>query len=149
MKSTTFVISQDMGEVVAYDPKHYQENKEKFAAKSKAWREANVERTKENRRRNYLANKERDLLYSTKYNRLKKTGVTDQQYQEQLIKQKGVCAICDKTCTKALAADHDHVTGVFRGLLCNNCNRGIGHLQDSPEILQRALVYLKGSPCGS
>ena len=30
----------------------------------------------------------------------------------------------------------------LRGLLCNNCNRGIGHLKDSPMIIEKALKYL-------
>lgn len=127
---------------VAYNPEHYRLNKEKYAAKSKAWREANPERARENRKKNYEANKERDLAYSTRYNRLKKTGVTDEQYQSQLEKQQGLCAICGNSCTKALAADHAHDTGRFRGLLCNNCNRGLGHFKDSPGLLHNAIKYL-------
>jgi hypothetical protein len=128
---------------VAYDPKHYQANKERIDAKNKAWALANKERTKENRRRNYLLNKERDLKYSTEYNRLRKTGVTPEQYNAKMEEQAGLCAICNKECTKALAADHDHETGKFRGLLCNNCNRGLGHFKDDSMLLLRALYYLE------
>jgi hypothetical protein len=39
--------------------------------------------------------------------------------------------------------DHDHVTGLFRGWLCHDCNRGIGALADSPERINRVLSYLK------
>lgn len=39
--------------------------------------------------------------------------------------------------------DHDHDSGHFRGWLCHDCNRGIGNLGDNPEILQRAIDYLK------
>jgi hypothetical protein len=131
--------------VVAYSPEHYLANKEAYAKKSKEWRETNPEQAKANRRKNYLENKERNLQYSTTYNRLKKTGVTNEQYQTQLLKQQGVCAICSKECSKALAADHDHTTGIFRGLLCNNCNRGLGHLQDDITLLQKAIDYLKGT----
>lgn len=128
---------------VAYNPDHYLANKEAYAAKSKAWRLANPERAKENRRRNYEENKQHNLDYSTKYNRHKKTGVTDEQYQQQLVKQQGLCAICGGSCTKALAADHCHSSGVFRGLLCNNCNRGLGHFKDSPALLYNAMKYLE------
>lgn len=127
---------------MAYNPEHYKQNKEKYNAKSKAWREANPEKAKENRKRNYEINKERDLTYSTKYNRLKRTGVTDEKYQIQLEKQQGLCAICKGTCTKALAADHCHNTNTFRGLLCNNCNRGLGHFKDNPQLLIQAIKYL-------
>lgn len=93
----------------------------------------------------YLDHKEKEKAYSTKLNRLRRTGVTDDQYQTQLLKQKGVCAICGNACTKALAADHSHITGTFRGLLCNACNRGIGYLKDDAALLQKAIDYLKGN----
>ena len=94
------------------------------------------------RRKYYLEHKEKELAYSTKLNRLRRTGVTEEQYLIQLAKQNGVCAICNNKCTKALAADHDHVTGKFRGLLCNSCNRGLGYLKDDIKIITKALEYL-------
>ncbi len=95
------------------------------------------------RRKYYLEHKEKEIAYSTKFNRLKRTGVTEEQYQTQLLKQDGVCAICKNKCSKALAADHDHLTGKFRGLLCNSCNRGIGYLKDDVKIITKALEYLR------
>lgn len=44
---------------------------------------------------------------------------------------------------KRLAYDHDHATGLFRGWLCEKCNRGIGLLGDSPQVLAKAIVYLQ------
>ena len=117
-------------------------DKEKRAISSKAWRERNPERAKENRKRNYESNKERNLIYATEYNRKRRTGVTPEQYQEALIKQSGVCAICSQSDTKALAADHCHDTGKFRGLLCSKCNRGLGYLNDNVELLKQAIRYL-------
>lgn len=95
------------------------------------------------RRKYYLAHKEKEIAYSTKLNRLRRVGVTEEQYQKQLEQQNGVCAICGGTCSKALAADHCHKTNKFRGLLCNNCNRGLGHFKDDPNLLQKAMGYLK------
>jgi hypothetical protein len=130
-------------EVVAYNPEHYQKNKEKYSAKSKAWREANVERAKENRRKSYLANKEANLQYSKEYNLKRKFNITSIEYNTMLEKQNNVCAICGNTCSKSLAVDHCHTTGRIRGLLCNNCNRGLGHFKDNPNYLQKAIEYLK------
>lgn len=63
--------------------------------------------------------------------------------------QGGVCACCGndptahfKTGRPTLVVDHDHETGVIRGLLCSPCNRAIGHLGDSVEGLQAAIDYL-------
>ena len=78
-----------------------------------------------------------------------KYGITLDEYDELLKKQKGVCAICGKPETKIvwntvcrLTVDHDHKSGVVRGLLCFRCNTGIGKLYDDPEILRKAANYL-------
>jgi hypothetical protein len=74
----------------------------------------------------------------------KKYGITLEQYQAMLEKQDGVCAVCGEGCKsgRALSVDHNHTTGQLRGLLCGNCNRGIGYLQDDPELIRAALEYI-------
>ncbi len=70
---------------------------------------------------------------------------TPEHYDELLAKQKGVCAICfepEKGKREYLCIDHDHKTGYIRGLLCHDCNLGIGKLKDSPELLKSAIWYL-------
>jgi hypothetical protein len=42
-----------------------------------------------------------------------------------------------------LAVDHDHKTGKVRKLLCHNCNRALGLLQDNPELLRKAASYVE------
>jgi hypothetical protein len=71
------------------------------------------------------------------------------QYTEMLKAQGGVCAICHQPEThkrngklKALAVDHNHKSGAIRGLLCSDCNTGIGKLKDDVKILQSAIQYL-------
>lgn len=71
-------------------------------------------------------------------------GVDRKRYDELLAEQGGVCAICFGTNgNHRLAVDHYHVTGTVRGLLCHNCNQAIGKFKDSPEIVKRALAYLR------
>jgi hypothetical protein len=43
---------------------------------------------------------------------------------------------------RGLNVDHDHLTGMFRGLLCEECNKGIGLLADDPNACTNAAVYL-------
>jgi len=62
-----------------------------------------------------------------------------------LIDQNNTCAICDVKHfdTKKLHVDHCHSTGKVRGLLCSNCNNGMGKLGDSIERLELVINYLK------
>lgn len=68
--------------------------------------------------------------------------------------QNGVCKICNKPETTVdkrngktidLSIDHDHKTGVVRGLLCSKCNKGIGYFNDNPELIIVAANYIKQS----
>jgi hypothetical protein len=58
------------------------------------------------------------------------------------------CAICGNGPPdgKRLDADHNHRTGVQRGLLCNNCNAGLGRFSEDSRLLRRAVDYLTGAP---
>ncbi len=79
--------------------------------------------------------------------REKTLGVTQDQYLSMFTKQKGQCGICRKRLYskryKAFAVDHDHQTGHIRGLLCTNCNTGLGLFKDDPVALQRAIEWTK------
>lgn len=80
---------------------------------------------------------------------LKKTfGLTLEAYASILEAQHGVCAICSGPQSeegRMLAVDHSHATGKIRGLLCGNCNRGLGMFKDQEDLLLRAVLYLKNS----
>lgn len=113
---------------------------------SKRYRERNPEKYKESQKKFRDNNKqymsERQRKYQLKFN----YGITEADYGSMLAMQTSRCGICgtDKLTGKwkRFAVDHDHTTGRVRGLLCNECNRGIGLLKDNPDILRKAAEYI-------
>lgn len=73
--------------------------------------------------------------------------MTIERYNIMLETQNHSCAICKRhknEFKRMLNVDHNHLTGEVRGLLCDSCNRGIGYLKESIEILDNAKIYLYG-----
>ncbi len=59
------------------------------------------------------------------------------------LRQSGVCAICLKEeVNKSLCVDHDHKTRMLRDLLCDACNKGLGHYRDNSALMRRGADYL-------
>lgn len=77
---------------------------------------------------------------------IKRYGLTIKDYDNLLDKQKGFCAICSTQepggKNNKFHIDHDHKTGKVRGLLCHNCNRGLGFFKDSSFLLSKASSYI-------
>ncbi|WP_370268428.1 endonuclease VII domain-containing protein [Streptomyces sp. V4I8] len=73
----------------------------------------------------------------------RKYGITLVERDEMIAAQKGLCAIC--LTAPAVHVDHCHETGRVRGVLCFNCNSGLGLLRDDPEAMNRAADYLEGN----
>jgi hypothetical protein len=68
--------------------------------------------------------------------------LTDQEYADILAEQDGHCALCPGTSKRGkLHTDHDHRTGLIRGLLCFRCNRALPAYVDA-AWLRRAADYL-------
>lgn len=77
-----------------------------------------------------------------------KYNLTIDQWNEMFNSQGGKCKICSihqSKLNRRLAVDHCRSTSKVRGLLCDTCNRGIGFLKESQEILEAAIKYLKDS----
>jgi hypothetical protein len=76
---------------------------------------------------------------------LKRTyGLTLADYERMFEAQGGVCAICREARPeeRTLHVDHDHETGVIRGLLCFRCNNALGDFREEYELFRRAADYL-------
>lgn len=78
-------------------------------------------------------------------------GLTLEQLDQMLEEQDHKCAICGEEESQVingktirLAVDHCHDSGAVRGLLCMNCNRGLGLFKDDPARLKHAIAYLEG-----
>lgn len=77
----------------------------------------------------------------------KRYGISIDDYDRMATTQGHKCAICGgqnfgKNRSR-FCVDHDHETGQIRALLCNKCNRGIGYLNDDPDLLERAADYIR------
>ena len=69
-------------------------------------------------------------------------GITDDEYAAMVLASGGLCAICNEAMGDDICVDHCHDSGAVRGLLCRNCNFGLGHFRDDPARLTAALAYL-------
>lgn len=79
-------------------------------------------------------------------------GITHEEYKSKCKQQKNRCALCgQKECRvhyrtgkrQSLSVDHNHETGQIRELLCRDCNLGLGMFQHCPNLLLKAIKYLK------
>lgn len=99
------------------------------------------------------ANRTQDeMAFRNLTKRIGEFGMTLDQYHSMMESQNFSCAICHKAFVFGVGSkarqsgahlDHCHTTNRVRGLLCANCNVGIGHLQESPRLFQRAAAYVK------
>lgn len=110
----------------------------------KDWEKRNPEKRKKLHQNFYAKKKERMRWYwiESKY------GMTKEKYHELLEEQNNGCRICGATEAKHrssnnLLVDHCHVTGKYRGLLCNRCNTSLGFVNDDIELLEKMVNYLK------
>ncbi|MFD5308287.1 endonuclease VII domain-containing protein [Streptomyces ardesiacus] len=74
-------------------------------------------------------------------------GLGPGEYDKLFEAQGGKCAICGGTRRGNLDVDHDHATGIVRGLLCAADNRKVlKYARNDPERLRRAADYLENPP---
>lgn len=134
---------------------HYLANREAVLEKSRRWALANRGQVNARNAARRDAAPEKAAEVCRRGHEARRVGVcgfTAAQYAELSAMQGGVCAICArpderrhrKTGTPyQMDVDHDHETGVVRGLLCGRCNRALGLFRDDPSALRAAAAYLE------
>ncbi len=131
----------------AYYHAYHLANKERRAANAARSRANNRERVAENRREWRVKNPEREKYTQWKSDLKRHYGLTPEDYEALFDGQSGCCPICGLTLPegKNTHVDHDHKTGVVRGLLCHHCNMLLGQARDSKEVLRAAIAYLESA----
>jgi hypothetical protein len=127
----------------------------------KAYVQRNTEEVREKGKAYHLKNRDRLLeqqrVYKVKHRqrlaenrRAKERGFPPDLFNATLAAQGGACGICKvdlaSLTRQSVHADHCHLTGTPRGILCVTCNTGLGKFKDDPAMLQRAIDYLRTPP---
>jgi len=116
-----------------------EQNRLRSAEYYQANKETILEKKKQKRKTKTPYSRQKHL-----YDVEKKYGITAREYLRLFERQEGTCAICfENDGRRRLAVDHCHETGKVRGLLCVNCNTGLGKFRDNITMLQRAIYYLE------
>lgn len=160
-------------EILQKGRQRYRRNRGKICETNKKWVANNKEKVKEIKKKYRLTHKDKLKEYNKKYhyshkkhyNEYKKkwkaknpTKLKNEKlkarfkidiniFNQFIVKQNNKCGICfnEFTNTGPLypCIDHNHITGIVRGILCRSCNGGIGGLNDNPILLFKALKWLK------
>lgn len=111
-------------------------NRQRVREVTRAWRKAHPESVSKETRKYRENNIDRALKW--------KYGLKAGEYERMLEAQGGVCAACLKPpVSMRLAVDHDHATGVVRGLLCVCCNSALGMMKDNLDSILNLAGYLE------
>jgi len=109
------------------------------------WSKENAEQRRENQRN--LNKRKPEAKQNSKLKQ--RYGISLIEFSEMSLKQQDRCLICDKHKSEnkngKLFVDHCYSTQKVRGLLCNDCNKGIGLFMDNPDLLMKAVEYLKAN----
>ena len=119
-------------------------NPERVAAIQLRWDRANPDKRKANNTRWASNNLDKYRTIRRGVELKYRYGITLSDYDALLESQGGVCAICGgaERSGRPLYVDHCHATGKVRGLLCNLCNKGLGHFRDKVSTVLLAASYL-------
>lgn len=84
------------------------------------------------------------------FNRITSTyGIGVDEFLDLFAGQQHRCAVCGKALvlfstdrTEAPVVDHNHETGVVRGILCHPCNVAVGWIEKRPKRTLQAMEYI-------
>ncbi len=134
-----------------------QYNPDKVAVQKKRHHQKHKDRLNIISRTYYRENREQQLMYQKLYRTAhrveklcKQFNVTPDFYFGLLDKQENRCAVCRREFVGNPCVDHNHKCcpgatscgKCVRGLLCNDCNLGLGNFKDNPDFLNNAILYL-------
>lgn len=123
-----------------------EESKKKRREYNKQWHIQKRSNNSEyqNYRKEYYVNNKEAFKAKVKDCHLKRQfGISWKEYQVMFEMQNGLCVLCErKENNRMLSVDHNHETGEVRGLLCGDCNRGLGLFKDNPKVLLKAAEYV-------
>lgn len=110
----------------------------------KDWLVSNREKRKAQQRRWYAAQRNSAPEAFQKRSRLRKYGLSVDEFEAMWVSQGGRCSACHDVLVDGPAThiDHCHKTGVVRGILCRSCNVALGQLGDDPIRIQGLLMYI-------
>ena len=106
-----------------------------------AWNAANKDKRMETCRRYRQNNPHKSREYGLK----RRHNLTSSEWDAKFQSQDCRCKICGTNVSQGITpwhTDHCHSTGILRGILCHNCNRGLGYFQDNIQSLSSAIEYL-------
>lgn len=88
-------------------------------------------------------------LHERTERQLAKYGVTEEAFNDELERLHNHCPGCTRpfSTNRLPCVDHDHKTGMWRGILCTDCNWFTGTVHDDSAKLRRLADYLDNPPC--
>ncbi len=127
-------------------------NPEKRRETVKKYQLTHPGKVKEINKRWYIKNREKISIKAREYTksgkrnistRKSRYGLTQKDFDNLKKNQSNLCAICLIEFEITPRIDHCHRTNKIRGLLCNQCNIGLGAFKDKIEVLKSAIIYLR------
>ena len=129
----------------AYSKAWYETHRKERAAHAKAFRRANAEKLRAYNRAYYLVRPGR----KSEEHRRRRYGLSADAFKALRVVQNFCCAMCGEKFLDdsfRIKVDHNHKTGVVRGLLCLSCNTAVGWFEQYHELIDRYLARYVSTP---